>query len=97
MVGFLKSGHIYIIVSGRTVSFRVKGPRSVPSTYREKLIVELELFQKQGIIMLVTEVTGWCAPIMVTPKKDMDHIRMYVDLPRLNNYVRRERFRCLYH
>ena len=63
-----------IIVSGRTVSFHVKGSR-----YREKLIVELELFQKQGIIMAVTEVTGWCAPIMVTPKKDMDHIRMYVD------------------
>ena len=84
---------VTFIVSRRTVSFRVKGPRSVPFAYREyreKLIVELELFQKQGIIMPVTEVTGWCTPIMVTPKMDMDHIRIYVDLPRLNNYVRRE-------
>ena len=51
--------HIYIIiiVSGKTVSFRVKGPQSVPFAYREKLIVELELSHKQGIIMPVTEVT----------------------------------------
>lgn len=68
--------------------------QSVPFIYREKLIVELELLQEQGIIMLVTEVTDheWCATIMMTSKKDTYHIRMYVDLSTLNRYVIREKF-----
>jgi len=37
-------------------------------------------------------VTEWCAPIVVTPKKNTDRIRMCVDLSRLNRYVRRERY-----
>ena len=61
-------------------------------TYREKLIVELELLQEQCIIMLITKVTEWCAPIIVTSKKGVNHIRMHMDLSRLNRYVRRERY-----
>ena len=41
---------------------------------------ELDLLQQQGIIAPVTEVTDWCAPIVVTPKKGTDRIRMCVDL-----------------
>ena len=48
--------------------------------------------QNQGIITPVTEVTEWCAPIVVTPKKGSDRIRMCVDLSRLNRYVQRERY-----
>ena len=61
-------------------------------TYREKLKAELELLQEQGIITPVKEVTEWCGPIVVTPKKDSERIRMCVDLSRLNHYVKRERY-----
>ena len=70
----------------------MKAPRSIPFAYREKLKKELDLLQQQGIITPVTEATEWCAPIVVTPKKDTDSIRICVDLSRLNHYVRRERY-----
>jgi len=63
--------------------FCVKAPRSIPFAYREKLKKELDLLQQQSIIVPVTEVTEWCAPIVVTPKKGTDWIRLYVDLSRL--------------
>ena len=74
------------------VPFCVKTPRAVPFAYREKLKAELELLQEQGIITPIKEVTEWCAPIVVTPKKDSERIRMCVDLSRLNRYVKRERY-----
>ena len=61
-----------------------------PFAYREKLQDELPLLQSQGIIAPVTTPTEWCAPIVVTPKKDSDRIRLCVDLSRLNK--RRERY-----
>ena len=72
--------------------FCVKTPRSIPFAYRDKLKAELETLQSQGIITPVTHPTEWCAPIVVTPKKDSDNIRMCVDLSHLNRYVRRERY-----
>ena len=72
--------------------FCVTTPRTVPFAYREKLKDEIDLLVKQGIIAPVTEPTEWCAPIVVTPKKNSDKIRMCVDLSKLNKYVRRERY-----
>ena len=72
--------------------FCVNTPRSIPFAYREKLKAELDLLQAQHIIAPVVEVTKWCAPIVVTPKKNTDRNRMCVDLSRLNRYVRRERY-----
>ena len=66
--------------------------RTVPFAYREKLKDEIDLLVKQGIIAPVTEPTEWCAPIVVTPKKNSDKIRICVDLSKLNKYVRRERY-----
>ena len=64
----------------------------MPFAYRDKLKAELELLQQQGIIAPVTEATCWCAPIVVTPKKGTDRIRMCVDLSKLNRFVLRERY-----
>ena len=72
--------------------FCVNTPRSIPFAYHDKLKAELDLLQSQHIIAPVVEVTEWCAPIVVTPKKNTDHIHMCVDLSRLNRYVRRERY-----
>jgi len=74
------------------VPFCVKAPRTVPFAYRDKLKKELELLQQQGIITPVTQATLWCAPIVVTPKKGTDRIRMCVDLSKLNKFVVRERY-----
>ena len=72
--------------------FCVNTPRSVPFAYRDKHRAMLTVLQTQGTIEPVTEPTEWCAPIVVTPKKDTEGIRMCVDLSRLNKYVRRERY-----
>ena len=60
--------------------------------FRDKLATELELLQAQHIIAPITDVTEWCAPIVVAPKKNSDRIRMCVDLSHLNRYVKRERY-----
>ena len=51
-----------------------------------------DLLLSQNIIAPVTTVTEWCAPIVVTPKKNSDHIRLCVDLSHLNKHMLRERF-----
>jgi len=82
----------HITLREDAVPFCVKTLRSILFAYRDKLKAELDLLQEQGIITPVTEVTEWCVPIVVTPKKGSDRIRMYVDLSRLNRYVQRERY-----
>ena len=85
----------HIALTDDAEPFCIKAPRVIPFAYRDKLKAELELLQQQGIIAPVTEPTEWCAPIVVTPKKDTDDIRMCVDLSRLNKYVKRERYQSL--
>ena len=40
-----------------TVPFCIKAPRSIPFAYRDKLKVEIEIFQEQGIIAPMMQVT----------------------------------------
>ena len=85
-VALMKGEKFTISLMDKAVPFCVKAPRTVPYAYREKLREELELLQEQGIIAPVTEVTEWCAHIIVAPKKGSDRIRMCVDLSRLNRW-----------
>ena len=50
-------------------------------------MAELDPLESQNVITPVTAVTTWCAPIVVTPKKNSDKIRMCVDLSHLNQFV----------
>ena len=70
--------------------FCIHTPWVIPFAFRDELRAELELLQNQGVIAPVTEPTEWCAPIVVTPKKGTDKIRMCVDLSQLDKYVKRE-------
>ena len=82
----------HITLTTNATSFCIKTPRSIPFAYRDKLKAELDLLLSQNVIAPVTEPTEWCAPIVVTPKKNSDRIRMCVDLSHLNKYVLREHY-----
>jgi len=82
----MEGEQFHINLTDNEKPFRVSTPRTIPSAYREKLKAELELLEKQNIIAPVTETT---APIVVTPKKNLDSIRMCVDLSHLNRYLKR--------
>ncbi len=82
----------HISLTDEARPFCMTTPRTIPFAYRDKLKKEMDLLVSQGIITPVTEPTEWCAPIVVTPKKDSDRIRMCVDLSKLNKFARRERY-----
>ena len=81
----------HIVLTDDAQPFCIQTPRAIPFSYRDKLKAELDLLQEQGIIAPITVPIEWCAPIMVTPKKGTDKIRMCVNLCCLNRYVKRER------
>ena len=85
----------HIAVEDTAKPFCVHTPRTIPFAYRDKLQAELDLLESQHVITPVTEATKWCAPIVVTPKKSSDKIRMCVDLSHLNRFVIRERYQSL--
>ena len=68
----------------------VSAPRTIPCAYRDKVKLELDALQSEGIIEPVTEPTDWCAPNVVGPKKNSDNIRLCVDYSKLNKFVKRE-------
>ena len=72
--------------------FCVNTPKSILYAYCDKLKAELDHLQSQNIIMPVTEATDWCILIVIAPKKNSDQIHMYVDLPHLNLYIKRDRY-----
>ena len=82
----------HIALTDNAQPFCVHTPRAIPFAFRDKLKAELDLLQEQGVIAPVTYPTEWCAPIVITPKKGTDKIRMCVDLSRLNRFVKQERY-----
>ena len=59
----------HITLREGTVPFCVKTPRAIPFAYRDKLKAELDLLQEQGIITPVTEVTEWCAQLLLLRRR----------------------------
>jgi len=82
----------HICLTGDVKPFHVSIPRSIPFAYRDKLKAELDLLESQHIIAPITVATEWCVPIIVTPKKNTDCIRLCVDLSHLNWFVRQEQY-----
>ena len=88
----MQGEEFHITIAETAKPFCVHTPRTIPFAYRDKLQAELHLLESQNIIAPVTETTPWCAPLVVTPKKNSEKIRMCVDLPHLNRFVIRERY-----
>ena len=63
----------------------------MPLPLIEKVKDEIERMASAGVIEAVDEPTDWCAPIVVVPKQSGD-VRIYVDLTKLNEAVRRENY-----
>jgi len=55
-----------------------------------KVHQELERMEAQGVISKVEQPTDWCAGIVVVPKPNRN-LRIFVDLTKLNENVRKER------
>lgn len=65
-------------------------PRLIAIPLLPQVKAELERMEAMGVITRVDIPTEWCAGMVVVPKSE-DHVRVYVDLTRLNESVRRER------
>ena len=88
----MQGEEFHIAIDDTAKPFCVHTPRTIPFAYQDKLQAELNLLESQHIIGPVTEATTWCAPIVITPKKHSDKIRMCVDLSHLNHLVICERY-----
>ena len=71
--------------------FSLKTPRRIPLPLMGKVKQELSRMEDLGVICRIEEPTDWCAGIVVVPKKT-GAVRICVDLTKLNESVRREKF-----
>ena len=73
------------------VPFAVTAPRRVPLPMQQKVKDDLERLEDLDVIRPMTTPTDWCVPIVVVPKAN-NKVRVCVDLTKLNDSVRREKF-----
>ncbi len=71
--------------------YSISTARRVPFPILDKVRKELDIMVNDRIIEKVTDPTDWCAP-MVPVVKPNGNIRICVDLKKLNEAVKRERF-----
>lgn len=89
-LGKLKT--VYTIrLSENAQPFSIATPRRLPLPMMKKVQDELKRLEEDDIIRPVTTPTDWCAPIVVVPKQK-DKVRLCVDLTKLNESVKREKF-----
>ena len=69
-IRIMQGEKFHISLAANANPFCVNTPRTIPFAYRDKLQAELDLLESQHVIAPVTEATTWCAPIVVTPKKN---------------------------
>lgn len=78
-----------ILLTEDATPFALTAARSIPCAWKDKIKSQLEEMVQKNIIKEVTEPTSWCHPMVPTPKKDSNEVRVCVDLTRLNKFVRR--------
>ena len=70
----------------------IQPPCRIPYHLRKKVTEELQKLEKAGIIEKVKDApTQWSSPIVITPKKDSNDIRICVDMRMPNTAIQRER------
>ena len=73
-----------------TKPYALSTPRRVGIPLLKPMKAELECMEKQGVISKVSELTEWCAGMIVVLKPN-SQVRICVDLTQLNDSVCRER------
>ena len=89
-IGKLKGVQVKLHIDDQVQPVAQKHHR-VPFHLREKLDTELERLEKAGIIEKVETATDWVSPIVITPKKGTDDIRVCVDMGAPNRAIKRVR------
>ena len=90
-IGLLKCEPVKIHLHDNAKPYSVSTPRRIPFPLLPLVEAELKRMEDEGIIEEVTEPTEWCAPIVPVPKKN-GQVRICVDLKKLNEAVKRERY-----
>lgn len=73
------------------VPYAIHTARRVPLPFLPKVQKELERMEEHGVIEKVTQPTDWCAP-MVPVMKNTGAVRICVELQKLNENLRREKY-----
>ena len=63
--------------------------RRIPFSVRPKLEAELEKFEADGIIERVEKPTSWVSPVVITPNRSSNEIRLNVDTREANKAIPR--------
>ena len=64
--------------------------RKIPIPYMDQLKKQLDEMERLGVISAHEELSTWCHPIVIAPKKDSDELRICVDFTHLNKFIQRE-------
>lgn len=89
--GTLKTEPVKILLRDNAEPYTVHTARRVPLPLLQKVKEELKRMEENEVIEPVTEPTDWCAPMVPVPRKN-GKVCICVDLKRLNEAVRRERY-----
>ena len=90
-LGTLKTEPVKILLKENAQPYTVHTARRVPLPMLQQVKEELQRMEENEVIEAVTEPTDWCAPMVPVPRKN-GKVRICVDLKRLNEGVRRERY-----
>ena len=80
-----------IKLNPQSTPFSIAAPRRIPYLLRSKVKAELKRMEELGVISKITKPTSWCAGIVVVLKSN-GHVRICVDLTKLNESVCREKY-----
>ncbi|PFX21834.1 Anamorsin [Stylophora pistillata] len=73
----------------RTVTPVAQPHRRIPFSVRPKLEAELERLIRDDVIEKVEEPTSWVSPVVITPKRTANEIRLNVDMREANKAIPR--------